>query len=120
MEYTIQQAQKALRRRGLKTLAVGGNQLAYWGDSGNFRLSTLPGNTRVFISHAVWLPEGKRGRGLGRKLLTARIASLREAGAKLVLATVNNKNAREAHLLRKKGYRRYVNFGSTSLWGKVL
>jgi len=83
-------------------------------------LSALPGNTRVIVSHAVWLPEQKRARGLGKRLLRTRMAALKEAGAKLILATVKNGNHREIGLLRAKKWRRLVKFGSTSLWGKVL
>ena len=120
MEKVIQDVQEALRKRGLETTALGSNALAYWGDMGNFRLSLLPGNARVVISHAVWLPEERRGQGLGRKLLGIRMAALRLAGAKLVLATVKNNNRREIRLLRDRAFNRLIKFGSTSLWGKAL
>lgn len=120
MEQTIALTQRALRRRGLPTIAVSDRELAHWSDSGNFRISLLPGNTRVAISHAVWLPKNKRGQGLGKKLLRSRMAAFREAGLRLILATVRNSNRAEMHLLRRRGWKRLIKFGSTSLWGKVL
>jgi len=120
MEKVIVATRDALKKRGLESILVGPRELAYWGASGNFRLSTLPGNSRVVVSHAVWLPEEKRGQGLGKKLLRTRLTALREAGAKLMLSTVKNSNRREIHLLRQRGFRRLIRFGSTSLWGKAL
>jgi len=120
VERTIELTRAALEKRGLHAIAVSPRELAYWGDSGNFRLSALPGNTRVIVSHAVWLPEEKRGQGLGKRLLRVRMTALREAGARLVLATVKNRNHREMALLRARGWKRLIKFGSTSLWGRTL
>lgn len=120
MEHTIALLQEALGKRGLKAVVISPRELAYWGDQGNFRLSTLPGNSRVMISHAVWLPEDKRGKGLGKRLLKTRMAALRASKVQLVLATVKNGNHKEAHLLRQRGWKRLIKFGGTSLWGKTL
>jgi ribosomal protein S18 acetylase RimI-like enzyme len=92
------------------------------GDSSEFRLSFLPGNRRILISHGVRIPEDRRGKGLGQKYLRMREEIAREAGVNLLLATVREDNPVEKHLLRKHGWEKLIYRRGTgvSLWAKRL
>lgn len=87
-----------------------------------FELHFLPGNRRTIVSHGVFIPPARRGKGLGTIFCAFREKMCREAGITLMLATVRNDNIAEEKVLTKNSWTRFTNNQQTgcSLWGKTL
>ena len=126
METSCRQETEYLISRGLRVRGIRLNVCVdgLWiceHEAGAFRLSLMPGNRRVLISHSVTIYPAYRGKGIGRKYLKLREEIAREAGINLLLATVRNDNLAETHLLQSEGWKKLTDRNTgVSLWGKEL
>lgn len=90
-------------------------------------LTTLPGCSQVVVSHSVFTPSYRRGKGFGKKALAKRVehASL-ELGYDYMLCTVRKDNITEQCVLGTQGFERLAVFRSSNtgheicLFGKKL
>jgi len=122
METSCRQETEHLVSRGLRVRGIRLNVCVECEhEAGTFRLSLMPGNRRVLISHGVTIHPAYRGKGIGRKYLRLREEIAREAGINLLLVTVRNDNLAEIHLLETEGWKKFTDRNTgVSLWGKEL
>lgn len=89
-------------------------------------ISTLPGNSQIAISHAVYVPKELRGKGLGTSSHEKRLQALRELGYDYVLCTVRSDNEAQQAVLNKFSWTKLDEFKSSRndetifLYGKIL
>lgn len=90
-------------------------------------IDSLPGCTQVGVSHSVFLPEAKRGLGLGDHANKMRLDLMRdELGYDYALCTVDVKNTAQLSVLNKNGWVRLSSFSSSktgntvAIYGKDL
>lgn len=84
-------------------------------------LTTLPGCSQVVVSHGVYTPKYRRGKGFGTAALAERIeyASL-ELGYDYMLCTVREDNISEQRVLGSKGFIRLDKFLSSNTGHMIL
>lgn len=86
------------------------NRLSAWLDAcsgervAHFALSLFPGNYDIVVSTGSWVAENRRGVGIGWQLLKMRLAVVKKVGFQLMLATVENANAKEVRLLTENKF----------------
>lgn len=119
---TLYRLGRAIRTRHLDFDGMDRNPESYYigFPEGHFRITLMPGNRRILISSDVKIEFEHRGKGLGRKMLNLREEIAKEIGCNLILATVRNDNAVEAHLLATSGWKILTRREIASLWGKEL
>lgn len=90
-------------------------------------IDTLPGCTQVAVSHGVFVPLGKRGKGLGRAAQAERLSVIKEGlGYDFAVCTVDLKNAAQKTILTDAGWEFLKSFRSSktghevALFGRVL
>lgn len=83
-------------------------------------ISTLPGNSNVAVSHAVFVPASMRGKGLGTKAQEKRLELMKNLGYDYVLCTVRQDNSAQIHVLLKFGWRELSSFASSRSEGLIL
>lgn len=83
-------------------------------------IDTLPGCTQVAISHGVFVPLGKRGKGSGKAAQAARLSVLKDGlGYDYAICTVDLKNAAQKHILEEAGWRYLSSFTSSKTGHQV-
>lgn len=78
-------------------------------------ITTLPGCSQVAVSHAVYTPKYRRGKGFGTAALIKRIAYARdELGYNFMICTVRLENTAEIKVLAGQGFFRLSKFLSSN------
>lgn len=73
---------------------------------GEFRLDSIPGCSKVGVSHHLEIYVPWRGRGLGHVAQRERLALAKSLGFKVLLATVVGSNRAQERILSQAGWRR--------------
>lgn len=64
-------------------------------------IDSLPGCSQIAVSHSVFLPEHKRGKGQGSAAHAARLEALKQLGYDYVICTVQTTNIAQVRLMEK-------------------
>lgn len=83
---------------------------------GSWKLTTIPGNNSVAISHDVYIFPASRGKGIGQLQHLNRLQWARDNGLTYLMATVEADNSKQIHIMAKSGWRcvdRYFNDGQS-------
>ncbi len=84
-------------------------------------LTTLPGCSQVVVSHAVYTPKYRRGKGFGKQALKERLQFISgELGYDYILCTVRVSNIAEQRLLGSNGFFRLDKFLSSNSGEEIL
>lgn len=76
-------------------------------------VSSLPGCSQVAVSHAVFLPKDKRGKGTGKKAQEKRLEAIFEdLGYDLAMCTVESDNLAQRKILSDLGWSQVEAFES--------
>ncbi len=95
------------------TLCIHFNELGKIHTLAGFRMTEYPGNCGIVISHAAYVAEGYRGRGIGQYLHQLRIEIAQRAGYTLLQCTTQVINDNQNHILRKNGWQTVDTFINT-------
>ncbi len=98
-----------------------GDSIDFSNTFGNFALRCFQGNYEIAESFSVWITNANRGNGLGQQQHLDRLEIARAAGLKALVATVDNENEPQIHILYKNGWTKLHPVSShTHLWIKDL
>lgn len=71
---------------------------------GQARITAFPEVSTIGIIHQVYIPNGERGKGVGRKQHVERLEWMKNHGFKLALCTVNMTNEAQLKIVSKNGW----------------
>lgn len=83
-------------------------------------LTALPGCSQVVVSHGVFVPTHKRGKGVGKKAHKARLAYIQDLGYDYSLCTVDSSNIAQKKILEVNGWKVLDSFVSSKTGHLVL
>ena len=76
-------------------------------------IDTMPGCSQIGISHAVFRPVIKRGKGQGGLAHKGRLTHMEDLGYDYALCTVDMSNEAQLHILKKYGWHQIDEFISS-------
>ena len=83
-------------------------------------IDSLPGCSQIAVSHAVFLPEAQRNKGLGRAAHEQRLLWMTLQGYDVALCTIDSKNLTQRNILLTSGWRNVWSFVSQKTGHQVL
>jgi RimJ/RimL family protein N-acetyltransferase len=84
-------------------------------------LTTLPGSSQIVVSHGVYTPKYRRGKGFGKSALKKRLEFCSvELGYDYIICTVREDNTAEQRVLGEQGFFRLDKFHSSNSGSDIL
>lgn len=85
-----------------------------------FSLTSLPGNEEVFVSHNSYVVPELRANGFGQAMHKEKLELMSNYGGRYALATVDDENQIQKHIMEKNGWKILDSFLSLCTCHKVL